>query len=127
MSAKKDTRSLRILIVEDNTDIAENIADFLEAQGWLRTANLKHSQSQPMRDPRRLRLVNQSADYPITILWPGVATEPLDLGTGEAVVLPLFPADNRFVVFSRTANMHPFELTWRVRPGLAQQAEFKGE
>jgi DNA-binding response OmpR family regulator len=28
-------RSLRILIVEDNTDIAENIADFLELQGHL--------------------------------------------------------------------------------------------
>ena len=28
-------RSLRILIVEDNTDIAENIADFLEIQGHL--------------------------------------------------------------------------------------------
>ena len=35
LSATRDTRSLRILIVEDNTDIAENIADFLEIQGHL--------------------------------------------------------------------------------------------
>ena len=35
MSATRDMRSLRILIVEDNTDIAENIADFLELQGHL--------------------------------------------------------------------------------------------
>jgi DNA-binding response OmpR family regulator len=33
LSAKINTRSLRILIVEDNIDIAENIADFLEEQG----------------------------------------------------------------------------------------------
>ncbi len=33
MSVKSDSRSLRILIVEDNTDIAENIGDYLEAQG----------------------------------------------------------------------------------------------
>jgi len=33
LSTKINTPSLRILIVEDNTDIAENIADFLEAQG----------------------------------------------------------------------------------------------
>jgi DNA-binding response OmpR family regulator len=30
---KNDHRSLRILIVEDNTDIAENIGDYLEQQG----------------------------------------------------------------------------------------------
>ena len=35
MGAKTDTRSIRILIVEDNPDIAENIADFLEIQGHL--------------------------------------------------------------------------------------------
>ena len=35
LSAKQNIRSLRILIVEDNTDIAENIADFLEVQGHL--------------------------------------------------------------------------------------------
>ena len=33
MSVKKDHQSLRILIVEDNTDIAENIGDYLEQQG----------------------------------------------------------------------------------------------
>ena len=33
MSAKKELPSLRILIVEDNVDIAENIADYLEVQG----------------------------------------------------------------------------------------------
>lgn len=33
MSVKSDSRSLRILIVEDNADIAENIGDYLEAQG----------------------------------------------------------------------------------------------
>ena len=37
MSAKKELPSLRILIVEDNVDIAENIADYLEVQGmyWI--------------------------------------------------------------------------------------------
>ena len=29
----KDSRALRILIVEDNVDIAENISDYLEIQG----------------------------------------------------------------------------------------------
>lgn len=33
MGVKSDSRSLRILIVEDNTDIAENIGDYLAAQG----------------------------------------------------------------------------------------------
>ena len=33
MSAKKKGPSLRFLIVEDNVDIAENIADYLEVQG----------------------------------------------------------------------------------------------
>ena len=33
MSVKNDQSSLRILIVEDNVDIAENIADYLEQQG----------------------------------------------------------------------------------------------
>ena len=33
MSVKKELPSLRILIVEDNLDIAENIADYLEVQG----------------------------------------------------------------------------------------------
>ena len=33
MSVKNDHRSLRILIVEDNADIAENIGDYLEQQG----------------------------------------------------------------------------------------------
>ncbi len=33
MSAKKELPSLRILIVEDNVDIAENIAEYLEVQG----------------------------------------------------------------------------------------------
>jgi DNA-binding response OmpR family regulator len=33
MSAKKELPSLRILIVEDNIDIAENIADYLEVKG----------------------------------------------------------------------------------------------
>jgi DNA-binding response OmpR family regulator len=33
MSVKKELPSLRILIVEDNVDIAENIADYLEVQG----------------------------------------------------------------------------------------------
>ena len=33
MTIKSDTRSLRILIVEDNVDMAENIGDYLEAQG----------------------------------------------------------------------------------------------
>jgi DNA-binding response OmpR family regulator len=33
LSAKNDHRFLRILIVEDNTDIAENIGDYLEQQG----------------------------------------------------------------------------------------------
>ena len=32
MGAKTDTRSIRILIVEDNPDIAENIAEYLELQ-----------------------------------------------------------------------------------------------
>jgi len=35
LSATLDIHSLRILIVEDNIDIAENIADFLEIQGHL--------------------------------------------------------------------------------------------
>ena len=33
MSVKKELPSLRILIVEDNVDIAENIAYYLEVQG----------------------------------------------------------------------------------------------
>lgn len=33
MALKSDTRSLRILIIEDNADIAENIGDYLEQQG----------------------------------------------------------------------------------------------
>ena len=33
MSVKNDQRPLRILIVEDNADIAENIGDYLEQQG----------------------------------------------------------------------------------------------
>ena len=33
MTIKSDTRSLRILIVEDNVDMAENIGDYLEAHG----------------------------------------------------------------------------------------------
>ena len=33
MSLQNDHQSLRILIVEDNTDIAENIGDYLEQQG----------------------------------------------------------------------------------------------
>ena len=33
MSAKQGLPSLRLLIVEDNSDIAENIADYLEVQG----------------------------------------------------------------------------------------------
>jgi DNA-binding response OmpR family regulator len=33
LSVKSDSRSLRILIVEDNADIAENIGDYLEAEG----------------------------------------------------------------------------------------------
>jgi len=33
MSVKKELPALRILIVEDNVDIAENIADYLEVQG----------------------------------------------------------------------------------------------
>jgi len=33
MTTKTDTRSIRILIVEDNPDLAENIADFLEGHG----------------------------------------------------------------------------------------------
>ncbi len=33
MSAKQKLPSLRILIVEDNIDIAENIADYLEVHG----------------------------------------------------------------------------------------------
>jgi len=33
LSVKSDSQSLRILIVEDNADIAENIGDYLEAQG----------------------------------------------------------------------------------------------
>ena len=33
MSIKSDSRSLKVLIVEDNDDIAENIGDYLEAQG----------------------------------------------------------------------------------------------
>jgi len=35
LSAKKDSPSLRILIVEDNADLAENIADYLKEQGYL--------------------------------------------------------------------------------------------
>ena len=35
MSTKTDTRSIRILIVEDNPDLAGNIADFLETQGHI--------------------------------------------------------------------------------------------
>jgi DNA-binding response OmpR family regulator len=35
LSAKNDHRSLRILIVEDNADIAENIGDYLEQQGHM--------------------------------------------------------------------------------------------
>ncbi len=31
----KDSRAIRILIVEDNIDIAENIADYLELQGYI--------------------------------------------------------------------------------------------
>ena len=34
-SRLKDLRTLRILIVEDNIDIAENIGDYLEIQGHL--------------------------------------------------------------------------------------------
>jgi DNA-binding response OmpR family regulator len=33
LTIKSDTRSLRILIVEDNVDMAENIGDYLEAHG----------------------------------------------------------------------------------------------
>jgi DNA-binding response OmpR family regulator len=33
LSVKSDSRSLKILIVEDNADIAENIGDYLEAEG----------------------------------------------------------------------------------------------
>jgi DNA-binding response OmpR family regulator len=33
LTIKSDTRSLRILIVEDNVDMAENIGDYLETQG----------------------------------------------------------------------------------------------
>lgn len=33
MSAKNDQRPIRVLIVEDNADIAENIGDYLEQQG----------------------------------------------------------------------------------------------
>jgi len=33
MSVKKELPALRILIVEDNVGIAENIADYLEVQG----------------------------------------------------------------------------------------------
>jgi DNA-binding response OmpR family regulator len=33
LNIKSDSQSLRILIVEDNDDIAENIGDYLEAQG----------------------------------------------------------------------------------------------
>ncbi len=33
MGAKTETRAIRILIVEDNPDIAENIAGFLQIQG----------------------------------------------------------------------------------------------
>jgi DNA-binding response OmpR family regulator len=33
LNAKNDQRPLRILIVEDNADIAENIGDYLEQQG----------------------------------------------------------------------------------------------
>jgi CheY-like chemotaxis protein len=33
LNVKNDQRPLRILIVEDNTDIAENIGDYLEQQG----------------------------------------------------------------------------------------------
>ena len=35
MSVDEDRRSLRILVVEDNTDIAENVGDYLEAQGHI--------------------------------------------------------------------------------------------
>jgi DNA-binding response OmpR family regulator len=35
LNIKKDHRPLRILIVEDNSDIAENIGDYLEAQGHI--------------------------------------------------------------------------------------------
>jgi len=35
LSVGEDRRSLRILVVEDNTDIAENIGDYLEAQGHI--------------------------------------------------------------------------------------------
>ena len=35
MDILRDQRSLRILIVEDNNDIAENIGDYLEAQGHI--------------------------------------------------------------------------------------------
>ena len=35
MSVKNDHRSLRVLIVEDNADIAENIGDYLEQQGHI--------------------------------------------------------------------------------------------
>ena len=33
MGVDPNSRSLRILVVEDNADIAENIGDYLEAQG----------------------------------------------------------------------------------------------
>jgi DNA-binding response OmpR family regulator len=33
LSVKSDSKSLRILIVEHNADIAENIGDYLEAEG----------------------------------------------------------------------------------------------
>jgi DNA-binding response OmpR family regulator len=33
LSVNRDSRSLKVLIVEDNADIAENIGDYLEAQG----------------------------------------------------------------------------------------------
>jgi len=35
LGAKKDSPPLRILIVEDNTDLAENIADYLKEQGHM--------------------------------------------------------------------------------------------
>ena len=35
MSLDEDRRSLRILVVEDNTDIAENIGDYFETQGHI--------------------------------------------------------------------------------------------
>jgi hypothetical protein len=99
-------------------------ADYLKSRGWLRTAVLEPGKEQPRCDPRRLRLVNQNASYPITVLCLGSDAGRIHVPAKEAVVVPLHRDANHFIIYSDTARMAPYALTWCVVPGLARQAEF---